>query len=153
LRSVELSAKAVAGVPVGTSADEAERRLVAAIGKPTKRDALPGCNGDKGRLLVWDRLTVFLVGEGDANPVLNGWEARASTRYKYRLPYRTRLGETAAATQQRVPRSSGEQAEEGPRTGSYIVTTLEQPALLWIAAGGKAADPIDEVRFQGYSCD
>jgi len=148
-----LTAKAVAGVPLGTPADEAQRRLVAAIGKPSGRESVLGCNGETGRLLSWAQLTVFLIDYEGANPVLSGWSAASSEQYAYQLPYGTRLGETAAATQQRVPRSSGEQAEEGPLTGSYIVSTPEQQALLWIAAGGTAADPIDEVSFERLSCD
>ena len=96
---------------------------------------------------------MFLVGYDGADPVLNGWSALVSKRYAYRLPYGTRLGETATVTQRRVPRSSGSRAEEGPGTGSYFVRTAEQQGLFWMAYGGTATDPIDEVSFDALACD
>ena len=132
---------------------EAERRLREAIGQPTQAKELPACNGETGRFLIWEQLTVFVVGESGRDPVLTGWTAEPSKRFDYQLPFGTRLGESAAATQRRVPRSSGSVAEEGPLTGTYVVTTPERPGLLWIAKGPGAQDPVVEVSFQALACD
>lgn len=148
-----MSGDSVAGVAIETAGGEAERRLQDALGRPSQADALPACNGETGRLLVWEQLRVFIVAEGGADPVLSGWSAEASQRFDYRLPYGTRLGESAAATQRRVPRSSGSLAEEGPLTGSYVVTTSERSGLLWIAQGSTADDPIADVSFEALACD
>lgn len=151
---VELSSASVAGVPLGTEAAEAERRLAAALGPPTSSDEEPSdCNGDRGGHLAWDGLTVFLLREDASGLVLSGWSARASAGYDYRLPFDTALGESAAETQRKVPGSSGTLVGEGPYPESYVVTTPEEPGLLWLADGSRVLDLIDEVTFEASTCD
>ncbi len=150
---VELSTQAVAGVPLGTAAADAERRLREELGEPTRADASPGCNGETGRTLAWEQLSVFLVDDDGQDPVLSGWSAGPGGRFAYRLPFGTRLGETAAATERRVPRSAGALLEEGPYAGSYVVRTREHPDLLWTAAGDTEQDLVDEVSFAAPTCD
>ena len=151
---VELSSSTVADVPLGTDAAEAERRLVALLGPPTSSDEeLSDCNGDRSGHLAWDGLTVFLLSQDARGLVLSGWSARAGAGFDYRLPFGTLLGKSGAETQRKVPRSSGVLLEEGPYAESYVVTTPEEPGLVWLTDGPHADDLIDEVSFQAPTCD
>ena len=151
---VELSSSAVADVPLGTEAADAERQLVASLGPPTSSDEeLSDCNGDRSGHLAWDGLTVFLLSEDARGLVLSGWSAQASAGFEYQLPFDTQLGESAAETQRKVAGSSGALSEEGPYAESYVVTTPDEPGLVWLTDGPQADDLIDEVSFQAPTCD
>ena len=139
---------------MGTAASEAERRLRAALGRPTRTYGEPGCNGEQGTQLVWGEgeLSVWLLAEGGAGAALSGWSASRTQRFDYRFPYGTRLGESAAATQRRVPGAAGRAMDEGPYAGSYMVETPERPGLLWLASGS-VRQPVVEVAYNPVTCD
>jgi hypothetical protein len=153
---VVLSDKEVAGVAIGTAASEAERRLRAVLGAPTYADDEPGCNGEKGRHLIWGEgggLVVWMLDEGGAGAALSGWAASKLRRFDYRFPYSTRLGESAAETMRRVPRAKGMALAEGEFAGRYIVTTPERPGLVWRAARTTSRAPVVAVDFNPVGCD
>lgn len=102
---------------------------------------------------MWDGLTVLLTTDVDGVLVLSGWSAQAGAGFDYRLPFGTAIGESAAETRRKVPGSSGVLREEGPYAESYLVTTPEEPGLLWLADGPQADDLIDEVAFEASTCD
>lgn len=147
-----MSATSVAGVAVGTPADEAERQLVAELGPPAA-DALPGCFGEAGRALTWDALTVFLSDGGGGGPVvLRGWTVGSGPGgERLALPYGTAVGQSTDEVVARVPAAAGAVREEGPYTGSFLVTSEEAPGLLWAAAREGAA--VDEMSFEPEVCD
>jgi len=140
---------------MGTAAGEAERRLRGALGRPTSADNEPGCNGEKGRQLIWGEgeLVIYMLAEGGAGAALSGWSASRTQRFDFRFPYGTRLGESAMATQRRVPRSRGTGVTEGEFAESYIVDTPERPGLAWIARRASAREPITEVVYNPVGCD
>ncbi len=150
-----LSDKEVAGVALGTAATEAERRLRDALGAPTHADNEPGCNGEKGRQLIWGEgeLVVYMLAEGRAGAALSGWSASRTQRFDYRFPFGTQLGESAAATMRRVPGSTGELVQEADYAGSYIVYRPKKPGLVWVAMGGSRRHPIAEVAYNPVGCD
>jgi hypothetical protein len=150
-----LSDETVAGVAMGTAATEAERRLQASLGRPTYADDEPGCNGEKGRQLIWGEgeLVVYMLAEGGAGAALSGWSASRTQRFDYRFPYGTRLGESAAAIERRVPGATGRAMTEGDYAESYVVETPNRPGLVWRAKGASARAPIFEVAYNPVGCD
>lgn len=151
-KRTSVSTTDVAGVPIGTSGDEAERRLREALGRPQAQE-LPGCYGESGRSLTWGALTAYLSdgAEGGA-VVLRGWTVTAGPNsQEMALPYETAVGQTTDEVMSRVPAAEGEAMTEGPYAGLFGVRTSRAPGLLWLAdaAGGV----VDEVAYEAEVCD
>jgi hypothetical protein len=149
---VSVSSTDVAGVPVGTAGDEAERKLTEALGPPVA-EALPGCYGESGRSLTWGALTAYLSdgAEGGA-AVLRGWVVTSGPNsQRIALPYETAVGQTTDEVMSRVPAAEGEAVTEGPYAESFLVTTPRSSGLLWRAdaKGGL----VDEVAYEAEVCD
>jgi len=147
-----VSTTAVAGVPLGTAADEAERRLTSTLGKPVT-DPLPGCYGETGRSLTWGRLTAYLSDGAEAGEVvLRGWAVTSvATGPDVKLPFETAVGDSVAEVRAKVPSSIGETATEGEFAGSYLIRTPRAPSLFW-----KAPSPtglVTDVDYMAEGCD
>lgn len=139
-------------MPLGTAADEAEKRLRQLLGVPVT-ESLPGCNGETGRRLTWKSLTAFLSDGGDGGPVeLSGWLVEAGENGRsIVLPYGTAVGDAAREVLGKVPSSTGEELEEGPYAGNFVVTTEEAVELLWLSPNRNGT--VDEAVFRAVTCD
>lgn len=154
--TVTLSTSGVAGVPFGTPDKEAERRLRRALGLP-RSEALPDCNGIRGRTLTWGSLAVVLSNEAGGDVVLVGWtvDAEARPRFGYEPPYGVQVGTPMRTVLEKVPRSEGYAVEEGPFTGDYFVRTSEEPYVFWTSRQGDGSGRVDDISFrtQSLECD
>jgi hypothetical protein len=142
----------VAGVPIGTRASAAEQRLRRVLGVPQSR-SLPGCNGETGKQLMWDTLTVFLSDSRGGPVVLSGWQVMAGTsRFAYRLPYDIQPRAAIRDVLREVPGAAGVSGE-GDTGGMYVVHTDRTPDLLWLSRAPDASGSVDVIFFHGESCD
>lgn len=147
--AVTLSATSVVGVRLGTAASEAERRLRAALGTP-RSNQLPGCNGERGHTLRWDRLTAVFA-EESGGVVLQGWRADAGAGTRVILPYNTSLGMPVSLVKDRVPGGRWTVAAEGELAGSYVLSTPRMPGLLWVADADRGS--VGSALFNSPGCD
>lgn len=151
-KRINISSTDVAGVPIGTAGDEAERRLTEALGRPAA-EALPGCYGESGRSLTWGALTAYLSdgAEGGA-VVLRGWRVTSGPNsQRIALPYETTVGQTTDEVMSRVPAAEGGAMTEGPYAESFLVTTPRARGLLWRA--NAEGGVVDEVAYEAEVCD
>ena len=148
---------AVAGVPLGTPAAEAERRLVAALG-PARKVALPGCNGERGFWLSWETLTVVVSdeypGEYGGGIVLAGWTVIGGpSRHTFALPFDVLPGTPVREVLSRVPEAKGMRGE-GPTDGQFLVHTAKMPDLSWLSGSFDDSGVVDDVSFRNpATCD
>lgn len=142
----------VAGVRLGTAADEAEVQLREVLGVPVVQD-LPGCNGESGRSLTWQALTASLGDGADGGPVeLSGWLVTEGTGAgDVLLPYDTTVGDSAAGVLASLPGATGEIAAEGPYAESFLITTEEAVGLLWLSPTRDGN--VVEASFGAQTCD
>ena len=142
----------VAGVRIGTSADEAEQQLTRRLGRPDT-DPLPGCYGESGRFLTWDALTVYLSDRAGGGPVvLSGWTVESGPgSQRIALPYETAIGERTDVVMNKVPSSEGGVAPEGPYAESFIISTTKAVGLFW-RADAEGAE-VDEASYNPEGCD
>jgi hypothetical protein len=149
---INVSSTDVAGVPVGTAGDEAERRLTEALGRPAAQ-ALPGCYGESGRSLTWGALTAYLSDGAEGGAViLRGWTVTSGPNSQHiALPYETAVGQTTDEVMSRVPQAEGAAMTEGPYAESFLVTTPRARGLLWRA--NAEGGVIDEAAYEAEVCD
>lgn len=149
---IAVSATEVAGVPIGTPADDAEQRLTKALGRPVK-EALPGCYGETGSSLTWGSLIAFVSdGAERGDVVLRGWVVTAGPNsQRIVLPYDTAVGQTTGEVMSRVPAAEGTDVMEGPYAESFLVTTPETPNLLWRA--NAEGGVVDVAAYKAEGCD
>lgn len=149
---VTVDTKSVAGVRLGTEANDAERRLRQALGLPVSAE-LPDCNGEIGRTLTWKSLTAYLSDSGNGGTVrLSGWSVEAGPTAKdIALPYDTAVGEAMREVLSKVPAATGLALEEGPYAGRFAVTTERAPGLLWLSSNQRGQ--VTAAAFQAVSCD
>ena len=151
-REVDVSVRAVDGVPMGTPADDAERRLRHSLGDADS-DPLPGCEGESGRRLTWGSFSVILSGEGTGPVALRGWSLRSGiSRVRYRLPFDVVPGDAIRDVLSRVPAAAGV-VGEGETDGRYVVHTDRAPGLLWISDDKGRAGTVEEIPFNDSGCD
>lgn len=151
-REVRVSVTAVDGVPMGTPADDAERRLRRSLGDADSHE-LPGCDGETGRRLTWGAFTVVLSNEGKGPVVLRGWSLRPGvSRVSYVLPYDVQPGDAIRDVPKRVPGGVGSDGE-GPTEGRYGVHTDRVPHLLWTSDDKGRAGKVEEVSYRDFGCD
>lgn len=151
---VVVNTKSVAGVRIGTPATEAERRLRAALGKPTSTSPLPGCYGESGRFLTWDTLTVNLSDSASGPVLLTGWNVeRGVSRYRWRLPYDVSAGDTIRKVLANVPGAKGSVPQEGANTTWFIVHTDRARYLTWTSTTGDKNGRVADVDYNGEGCD
>ena len=150
--AITVTTDEVAGVPLGTAADEAERRLREVLGTPAT-EPLPGCYGESGRRLTWRALTAFLSDGADGGAVeLSGWEVVSGAgAAAIELPYDTAVGDAVREVLARVPSSTGRVLEEGPEAGTYAVTTENADGLFWLSPDEDGV--VVEASFRAESCD
>lgn len=140
---------------MGTAAAAAERALRAKLGPP-RAEQIPECTGEKGRLLHWDTLEVILSDGADGGAVtLFGWSVKpGKSRYTYALPYDVDLGTPTRQAVRAIPGGTGMAAEEGPYSGSYLVSTPRVEQLFWLS-GETPNDRgvIDYIAYRSATCD
>jgi hypothetical protein len=150
-RRVPLSVTAVDGVPMGTPADEAERRLRASLGDADS-DELPGCDGETGRRLSWGVFSVVLSNGGNGAVVLRGWTLRHGvSRVTYALPYDVQPGDAMRDALTRVPAAVRVDGE-GSTAERTVIHTDQSPDLLWISDPAGNGD-VETISFRDPSCD
>jgi hypothetical protein len=143
---VALSESAVAGVPMGTPADQAERLLRQSLGDADEDVAI--CGTDSYRRLKWGSFSVLLGNEGTGK-VLRGWNLRDGvSRVFYQPPFDVQPGDAMSTVSKRVPGAVG----EGP-LDRYVVHTDRSPDLRWISTYKGAGGWVDEIAFRSFDCD
>lgn len=149
---ISVSPTDVAGVRVGTAAEETEQQLTKALGRPVV-EPLPGCFSETGKSLTWDALTAYLSDGGDGGPVvLSGWTVVSGPNsQRVTLPYGTAVGQRSTEVMSKVPAAEGEVVTEGPYAESFLVTTPKAPGLLWRADAEGAV--VDEAAYEPEVCD
>ena len=152
-RQVEVSASAVDGVPMGTPADEAERRLRHSLGDADVQD-LTGCNGGSGRRLIWGTFQVVLSDKAGERVQLHGWSLRPGvSRVSYALPYDVQPGDAMQDVLERVPGAAGVPGEGAYDERYFIVHTDRTPDLLWRSDEKGRSGAVEEISFRDPSCD
>ncbi len=133
---------------------EAERRLRAALGKPTETEPLPGCYGESGRHLRWDTLTVFLSDSASGPVLLTGWTVGSgASRQRWRMPYDVAVGDRVREVLADVPRAEGAVPEEGENTLFFVVRTPDAPGLTWTSTTADDNGRVADVSYQAEGCD
>lgn len=143
----------MAGVRIGTLGAEAERRLRARLGRPTKTP-LPGCYGETGHYLSWGTLTVYLSDWGSGPVLLTGWTVEAgASRVRWRLPYDVAAGDSVRKVLTNVPDAKGGVPAEGENTMFFVVRTSRAPGLTWTSTTADENGRVAAVDFKGEGCD
>lgn len=151
---VVVSTTSVAGVRLGTGAEDAEQRLRSRLGTPSASEPLPGCYGESGRVLQWGALLVYLSDSAGDEVVLSGWQVmHGASPWRLDLPYDVDVGDAMRHVLARVPGASGGVPEEGENTIWFVARTSRAPGLSWLSFRGDAGGAVDEISYNGESCD
>jgi hypothetical protein len=147
-RTVELSAEAVDGVPLGTPSDEAERLLRHTLGDADTQDPTD-CHIDGTRWLTWGTFRVALSTDTAGKGVLRGWMLRRGlSRVAYALPYDVQPGDAMSAVLHRVPGATGQSTGDG----GYTIRTDRAPDLSWSTSVDGAGGDVDTIAFRDTPC-
>lgn len=143
----------VAGIPMGTPGEEAERLLRRELGPPSSVAPVPDCGGEVGRRLTWGTLTVETTDEARGGmPRMDAWNVRAGrSQLRLQLPYGISPGRSIRDVLARVPEAKEFTLAEFP--GSYSVGTPRAPSLHWSSSTGDKTGVVSEVAYRGVGCE
>jgi hypothetical protein len=137
---IVLTPTSVAGVAVGGSAANAEKKMRQLLGAPTAQDNVPGCSlstpaSDSRRLTSWGSLALVAGSSGSSKGKVVGWTVRAGPLpATVRLPYSVTTATPVSSAMKLVP---GATAQWDDVFQMYMITTPQASGMVW---SGERAD-------------